>query len=608
MAARVVEVKFDQRDAKRAAAEAAREFQSAFDRIRAGTSTADAAIGGLSARVNGLTSAFRGLASIGAASILTGIASGITAVAVASLKAAADIDKSRQTLIALTGSTDAANRKLAELRKLAQSSPGVTVSLANEAFAQLKATGQVADQTINNLIRSVGRLNAVFTIDDPKGFTRNLQQIFNQGFERADIKEALGRVPIFEQLLEQAFGTKDANKLRKLKESGKLTIDTFLDGVSGAINNDPRLANIQESIGARFEKLKDSILTSLAPVGEQIANILLPLLQQIAPEIEKASNEIAGQLQGSKGEFDAVTEASRQLLESINDIAGKSDVSLNLRKDFSLTAQVLVGINIALNALRDVVEIVANAAKAAIQVGLLGPLGLVKEALGLIGIEFQKLNGFVEFLKNGVTSSFDRLGLGFVNAERAERQAGIVTGGLTAAEEARTNTGVFPRRSEVASRFANEKSTVGSLQAQIDFIRAQTEAEERRRKVIAGGGKTASDSQARAARAAELALQKSDAENELKLTRESLSRRMKAVQDSYDEQKISTKQFYEDKLLLDVQGLDAEVKAIDKQIAVVEATITDAKGETERNRLNEQLGDLITQKITKQGEILDAFK
>src|SRR4029450_9480038 len=193
-----------------------------------------------------------------------------------------DLDKSRNAMTALTGSVDKANAKLKELRDLAKVSPGVTNTFAAQLFQQLKAIGGIADQTINKGIQSLGKLSTVFADVGPE-FTRNLIQIFQQGFERADIKEALGRVPIFEQLLEQAFGTKDPDKLRKLKEAGKLTLGGFLDGFSNAIDTDARFKNIQESLGGRLQKSFDETKVKLAELGEKLLQILLPALEKLIP-------------------------------------------------------------------------------------------------------------------------------------------------------------------------------------------------------------------------------------------------------------------------------------------------------------------------------------
>lgn len=288
----VIAIGFETGNAREAAQQLARELQTVLDGIanqsrQAGRNIDDAISRPLREAVKKLGNELSGLGQ----KLSISLTLPLSGLGVAALKAAADLDKSRQTLTALTGSVDAANRKLAELRQLAQSAPGVTTSFASELFAQFKALGTIADSSINNVIRSLGRLNAVFSLPDPSQFARNLQQIFTQGFERADIKEALGQVPIFEQLLEQAFGTRDAAKLRQLKEAGKLTAESYFQGISTAINT--RFPQVQESILARFQKTKDQLLVSLVPLGEAIITTLQPIIERIIPQIQALLAEFA---------------------------------------------------------------------------------------------------------------------------------------------------------------------------------------------------------------------------------------------------------------------------------------------------------------------------
>lgn len=215
------------------------------------------------------------------------------ALATGATRAAVENDKYEKTLTAITGSAERARAKIAELRDVAQKSPGVLTASAVATYAQLKAIGDVTEGTINKVIKATGKLSSVFDVGDAKEFNRNLTQIFQQGFERSDIKEAIGRVPIFEQLLESAFGTKDADKLRRLKEAGKLTMDSFFAGMADAANNDPRLRNIQESIGSQFEKLKDRVLTALIPLGEVIIRAVSPVVTALVPVIEKLAAAFA---------------------------------------------------------------------------------------------------------------------------------------------------------------------------------------------------------------------------------------------------------------------------------------------------------------------------
>jgi hypothetical protein len=211
----------------------------------------------------------------------------LAALATLGIKAALELDAARTKIAALTGSAEAANAKIIELRQLAATSVGVTQRAALDTYAQLKGIGGIAEDSINRVIAAMGKLNAAFKIDDVAGFNRNLVQIFSQGFERADIKEAIGRVPIFEQLLEAAFGTKDAKKLNELKKAGKLTLDSFMTGLSDAIVNDPRVANISENLTTRLSKAWEKLSLALAPIGKVILDAVLPIIDKILPVIQK---------------------------------------------------------------------------------------------------------------------------------------------------------------------------------------------------------------------------------------------------------------------------------------------------------------------------------
>ena len=213
----------------------------------------------------------------------------LAAIASLGVSSALEIDKVRTKITALVGDSEKANQKIAELRNLASGSVGVLQQSALESYAQLKGIGGIADETINKVIVSMGKLNAAFNIEDQAGFIQNLNQIFNQSFERSDIKEAIGRVPFFEQLLESAFGTKDGEKLRQLKAAGKLTLDSFLTGMSEAIATDSRLANIGESLSVKVAKSAERLNVALAPIGDIILGLVVPAIEAVAPYIQQLS-------------------------------------------------------------------------------------------------------------------------------------------------------------------------------------------------------------------------------------------------------------------------------------------------------------------------------
>lgn len=206
------------------------------------------------------------------------------------VKSALNIDSVKVKIAALVGGSDAAANKMRELQALADRSIGVTRAAAYDAFAQLKGIGGIADETINRLIASLGRLNAAFNIEDLAGFQRNLIQLFTQGFEMQDLKEALGRVPIFRQLLQAAFGTDDPQALKAMRDMGTLTIDQWLTGISDAIEKDPRMATLAESASIRLSKSWEKIKETLVPLGQLILDAILPAINAVVPLIQTLGN------------------------------------------------------------------------------------------------------------------------------------------------------------------------------------------------------------------------------------------------------------------------------------------------------------------------------
>src|SRR5262245_13791150 len=204
----------------------------------------------------------------------------------ASVQSALQIDAARNSLRAFEGTVEAANKRLAELRKLALESPGLTFQVAASGFALLRASTKASDDAINSLLKSVGKLNAAFSIDDVDLFIRNLVQIFTTGFNRKDIKEALRRVPIFEDLIKSAFNVKNVEQLKTLQEAGQLTLDAYLTGLANAINTDPRLANVQESLSIRLQKLFSRVQVALEPLGARILDVIVPIIERVVPLLE----------------------------------------------------------------------------------------------------------------------------------------------------------------------------------------------------------------------------------------------------------------------------------------------------------------------------------
>lgn len=463
-----------------------------------------------------------------------GIGAGLALAGKAALDAAIQLDKARQTLVALTGSVDSANRKLTELRNLAATSPGVTTSFATTLFSQFKALGTIADDSINKIIQSIGRLNAVFTLPDPQQFARNLQQIFTQGFERADIKEALGQVPIFEQILEQAFGTKDPDRLRKLKESGELTIEGYFAGITNAINN--RFPQVSESLGTQLDKLKDTILNSLAPVGDEIGRVLARGLAQISVQLRDSSS--------------ALRDFTREVGALIGDI---------LNAFSRLTGNVIP------KSFKD---------------------------------EIRDLEGIAALLRDIVTLGEARALENFRNRRRIEEMGPAVPLTLAPENRQRIQAQLNTFFSGAVDRSILEREAGGSVSGASggspSAISALPGTSTAGAGAVSVGGGSGGESQRRALedarrfKEAQLSLERERVEALNRILREEGESRLAAYREQYDSGLITFKQFQEAKLQIQQDGLNRELELLKLEATQLESARSTAKG-VEKIQIEERL-------------------
>lgn len=225
-----------------------------------------------------------------------GVTAPILALGAAAVKSAVDIDRQVNVLKALTGSAEAAERRLAALVATSQKTPGLTAGLAATLDAQLRVAS-VSEQTIDRILPAVGRLNAVSPLGDPQKFAQNLIQLVTQNFERQDLKELVGQSPLAGEIIKGLFKVDSATNAKAIRDAarrlGLTTTDEFFAAFARAAAANPKLGAIAESLGAQFEKLKDRVAFALRPLGLAIVRVLLPLVDRAAPVIERLSQQFA---------------------------------------------------------------------------------------------------------------------------------------------------------------------------------------------------------------------------------------------------------------------------------------------------------------------------
>lgn len=234
---------------------------------------------------------------------LTGLTTVFVGLARASVRSAIDIDKNINVLKSLTGSAEAAEKRYAALVALSAKTPGLTSNLAATLDAQLRVAN-VTEAAINKVLPAIGKLNAVSTLGDPQKFAQNLIQLVTQNFERTDLKELVGQSPLAGEIIKSIFGVDNATNAKAIRESaqrlGITSTEAFFDAFANAAANNPKLANVTESIGTQIDKLRDRVLVAFRPLGLAIITALTPLVEAAVPIIERLSKAFADLSPGVK--------------------------------------------------------------------------------------------------------------------------------------------------------------------------------------------------------------------------------------------------------------------------------------------------------------------
>lgn len=250
----------------------------------------DLASGGLQRLQGRLQSVGSGITSFGQ-SLAVGLTVPLGLFGAASIKAASDFDSLMNKLRAGLGTTQAATARFKELQTLAKQNAGVFVNSAADIDSFFRPM-KIGTATINELIKSLGRLQLADAQFESREFGRNLVQIFNSN-EIQDIRQAVDRFPRFGELLVEKFGfdgtTADDIKagMAKLKNDSKLSLEDFLSGFADAVQKDKNLAALGETVSSRFEKMRQEVMTALVPFGDAILKAITPALDAVVPALER---------------------------------------------------------------------------------------------------------------------------------------------------------------------------------------------------------------------------------------------------------------------------------------------------------------------------------
>lgn len=221
--------------------------------------------------------------------LTVGLTLPLAALAAAAVKSARDIDAQVNTLRAFTGSAEAAENRLSRLIATALKTPGLTTGLALDLDTQLRPL-KVAEAAIDKILPVIGRLNAVKRIEDPQRFTENLVQLITTDFQKRDLRELVRASPLAGQIIAELFNVNSPTNAEAIRAAAKrmgiTSVDAFFSAMADAASRNEGLQRLTESIGTRFDKLRDRVTIALRPLGLAIIDALTPAVDAAVPLIE----------------------------------------------------------------------------------------------------------------------------------------------------------------------------------------------------------------------------------------------------------------------------------------------------------------------------------
>lgn len=242
-----------------------------------------------------------GIAGYGFSQLASGIAE-------ATLKA----DDNRQSMLAVEGSIEGVNQRLAVLREIARS-PGLGFSQVVEADVKLRSVGMSAGESaraieeIGNALALVGKGKA-----DLDGVLLAFTQIISKGkISAEEINQIAERVPQIRAVLKGAFGTADSEQLQKLG----IGVDEFVRRTLDGFSKLPRaIGGLRNS----WENLGDTVSQAAASLGDAIVPELIPFMEDLATAIAKN-----GDVARSMGRF--IADSGRLAADTFRQLKGAVD-------------------------------------------------------------------------------------------------------------------------------------------------------------------------------------------------------------------------------------------------------------------------------------------
>ena len=203
------------------------------------------------------------LASLGFATIATEV----TQFAADIVRAAVKVEGFRNSLTALYGDAQIAERVLNDLREAAQL-PGITFEGAVRGAIRLKTVGIEGDRALNTIkeFGNAAALSGASTEEMTRAIIGLTQNVSRGQIEQDNLNQILENVPLIGNAIREAFNSIDAEVIRDQLDAAGQGVQDFTDILVNQLSKGARAS--ADSTANAFSNLGNAVFELQAQIGE----------------------------------------------------------------------------------------------------------------------------------------------------------------------------------------------------------------------------------------------------------------------------------------------------------------------------------------------------
>ena len=349
------------------------------------------------------------VASLGAIGAI-GVAREVFEFGRESVNAAVKVEGFRNSLTALYGDAQIANRVLDDLQELAQL-PGITFQGAVEGAVRLK-TVQVEGDRALNVIREFGNaaaLSGATTIEMNRALVGFTQTLARGQIEQDNLNQILENVPLIGNAIRQSFNSIDAETIREQLDAAGQSVNDFADILVRQLSMGARAS--ADTAANAFSNLRNATFELQAAIGERLLPIIADSTRGFTGFLEAITNLIEGNAFATKS-ADDFTEAVSGTTASVRSLLPELDeyirrLEQQSRSRGGISSEQLEGLNEARDLYRVVSGAIAGNADAVQE--LETRTTSAKNALDAANTEQERLKAAIDAVDPSIRSERDSL-------------------------------------------------------------------------------------------------------------------------------------------------------------------------------------------------------